>query len=188
MPRPLMQHGVGQLETLFASSKANLKVLKQLEHELQFRQVPRALALLEQVQAAIPAASTAPVATVAIPAKQPELWTQPPAVQSAIPLPPPTAQHPSSQPATPALAPAPRPPAAETPRPAPSMTADDACRLLKVSASSPWQEVEQARRNLVQLAHPDRVVDLALERRDQVRAEAKRVNAAYAVLSAVRAR
>ncbi len=68
------------------------------------------------------------------------------------------------------------------------MTVDDACRLLKVSASSPWQEVEQARRNLVQLSHPDRVVDLALERRDQVRAEAKRVNAAYAVLSAVRAR
>jgi hypothetical protein len=74
MPRPLMQHGIGQLETLFASSKVNLKVLKQLEHELQFRQVPRALALLEQVQAAIPTAGSAPAPaeTGSVPVKQPE--------------------------------------------------------------------------------------------------------------------
>ncbi len=187
MPRPLMQHGVGQLETLFASSTANLKVLKQLEHELRFRQVPRALALLEQVQAAIRATNSAaaPVTTGSAPAKQPDLWTQPPAVQPAAP-PPPTAQHPSIQPAGPAATP--RPPTAVTPRPGSAMTFDDACKLLKVSASSPWQEVEQARRQLVQLSHPERVASLVPERRDQVRAEAKRVNAAYAVLSAVRAR
>lgn len=187
MPRPLMQHGVGQLETLFASSKANLKVLKQLEHELQFRQVPRALALLEQVQAAIRAANSAaaPVTTGSVPAKQPDLWTQPQAVQPTAP-PPPTAQHPSSQPAE--QAPAPRPPTAGTPPPALSMTFDDACKLLKVAASSPWQEVEQARRQLVQLSHPARVASLTPERRDQVRAEALRVNAAYAVLSATRVR
>ena len=53
MPRPLMQHGVGQLEEMFAKGKADAKVLKQLEHELQYRQVPRAVALLAEVQAAM---------------------------------------------------------------------------------------------------------------------------------------
>lgn len=184
MPRPLMQHGVGQLEALFANSKANLKVLKQLEHELQFRQVPRALALLEQVQAAIPAAGTAPapVSTVATPAKQPELWTQPPAVQPTTP--PPSAQRPSAQP----TAPVSRPATVVVPRPGPSMTFDDACKVLNVSPTSPWSEVEQVRRKLVQPSHPERVASLTQERRDQVRAEALRVNAAYAVLSAARVR
>ena len=46
MPRPLMQHGVGQLEAMFGKGKADAKLLKQLEHELQHRHVPRAVALL----------------------------------------------------------------------------------------------------------------------------------------------
>jgi DnaJ-domain-containing protein 1 len=178
-----MQHGVGQLEALFASSKANLKVLKQLEHELQFRQVPRALALLEQVQTAIPAAGTtpAPVTPVALPVKHPELWPQPTAVPPTAPLPSP--RRPLAQ----SAAPVPLPATVVTHRPGPSMTFDDACKVLKVSPTSPWQEVEQTRRRLVQMSHPDRVAALAPERRDQARAEAKRVNAAYAVLSAIRA-
>jgi len=53
MARPLMQHGVGQLEEMFAKGKADAKVLKQLENELQYRQVPRAVALLAEVQAAM---------------------------------------------------------------------------------------------------------------------------------------
>ena len=184
MPRPLMQQGVGQLEALFASSKANLKVLKQLEHELQFRQVPRALALLEQVQAAIPTAGTAPapVTPVAPPVKQPELWPPPSAAQPMAP--PPSAQRPPAQPAAPVS----RPATVLTPRPGPSMTFDEACKVLKVSPTSPWQEVEQVRLQLVQLSHPTRVASMTPERRDQVRAEAKRVNSAYAVLSTARVR
>lgn len=186
MPRPLMQHGVGQLEALFENSKTNLKVLKQLEHELQFRQVPRALALLEQVQTAIPTAGSPP-ATVeagAVPVKQPDLWTQPSAVQPTTPPPPPppSAQRPSAQPASPVS----RPAAAVTPRADLTMTFDDACKVLKVSPTSPWQEVEQTRRHLVQLSHPERVASLTQERRDQLRAEAQQVNRAYAVVSAAR--
>ena len=41
MPRPLMQHGVGQLEEMFGSCRGSLQVLQQLENELQYRQVPR---------------------------------------------------------------------------------------------------------------------------------------------------
>lgn len=185
MPRPLMQHGVGQLETLFASSKVNLKVLKQLEHELQFRQVPRALALLEQVQAAIPTAGSAPAPaeTGSVPVKQPDLWTQTPTVQPTT-TPPPSVQRPAGQPTTPVS----RPAAVVTPRPGSNMTFDDACKVLKVLPTSPWQEVERARCQLVQPSHPDHVASLTPERRDQIRAEARRVNAAYAVMSAYRAR
>lgn len=183
MPRPLMQHGVGQLEALFASSKVNLKVLKQLEHELQFRQVPRALALLEQVQAAIPTAGSAPAPTEtgAVPVKQPDLWTQTPTVQTTT-TPPTSVQRPSGQPTTPASHLA----TAITPRPGPTMTFEDACKVLKVSPTSPWQVVEQSRRQLVQLSHPERVRSLTLEQREQVRTEAQRVNRAYAVLSAAK--
>jgi hypothetical protein len=48
MSRPLMQHGVGQLEEMFAKARADPKLLKQLEHELQYRQVPRATVLLAE--------------------------------------------------------------------------------------------------------------------------------------------
>ena len=44
---PIIQPGVGDLERLFVKSKADIKALKQLEHELQFGQVPRAEALLQ---------------------------------------------------------------------------------------------------------------------------------------------
>ena len=53
MQRPLMQQGVAQLEALFAASRGDLRVLKQLEDELTHRQVPRAVALLAEVQKAI---------------------------------------------------------------------------------------------------------------------------------------
>jgi len=42
MPRPLMQQGIVQLEEMFAKCKSDAKLLKQLEHELQYRHVPRA--------------------------------------------------------------------------------------------------------------------------------------------------
>lgn len=51
MPRPLMQQGIGQLEAMFAKGKADTKLLKQLEHELQYCQVLRSVALLSEVQA-----------------------------------------------------------------------------------------------------------------------------------------
>lgn len=60
MSRPLMQHGVGQLEEMFAKARADPKLLKQLEHELQYRQVPRATVLLAEVQAAMYGGAPAP--------------------------------------------------------------------------------------------------------------------------------
>ena len=95
MARPLMQHGVGQLEEMFAKSRADQRVLKQLEHELQYRQVPRAVALLAEVQAAMYGLSPAPAPPPAVkspapppaPAPQPSIWDAP--APAALPAAPP---------------------------------------------------------------------------------------------------
>ncbi|MEZ5485726.1 MAG: hypothetical protein R3F01_11290 [Lysobacteraceae bacterium] len=52
MLRPFFHSTIGQLEELFAKSKNDCKALRQLEDELQHRQVPRAVSLLEEVKAA----------------------------------------------------------------------------------------------------------------------------------------
>ena len=189
MARPLMQHGVGQLEQLFERSKSDPKVLKQLEHELQYRQVPRAVALLAEVQAAMyglspapaPAAVAKPPAPSPTPAPQPSLWdSPPPAARPAAPPPPVVAASVAPRPAA-AAAPA-RP---ATP-PAPTMPLEDAYKLLKATPSSTWESIEQTRRLLVHASHPEKVRTLPESRRSQAQAEAKRVNDAYAALSLAR--
>lgn len=189
MARPLMQHGVGQLEEMFAKSRADQRVLKQLEHELQYRQVPRALALLAEVQAAMYGLSPAPAPTSAIKspapppatAPQPSLWDAPaPAARPAAPTPPAVA---ASVALRPAVAGAPARPA--TP-PSPVMPLDDAYKLLKATPGSTWEFIEQTRRLLVQASHPEKARTLPEARRSQALAEAKRVNEAYAALSLAR--
>jgi len=192
MARPLMQHGVGQLEELFAKSKADAKVLKQLEHELQYRQVPRAVALLAEVQEAmygstpVAAPSPAPKAPaptpVAVPPPQPSLWDvqPPPAIRAAAPAP---AVAPA--PVVARAAPAPSP-ARAAPAPASAMPLEDAYKLLKATPGSTWESIEQTRRLLVMAGHPEQLEGLAEVKRGQALADASRVNAAYAVLSQAR--
>jgi hypothetical protein len=192
MVRPLMQHGVGQLEELFVKSKTDPKVLKQLEHELQYRQVPRAVALLAEVQAAMYGASTAsapaPAPAVRAPAPaiapppQPSLWDglSPPTTQPTAP-----ALQPTTAPVAvrPALATAPT--RLATP-PAPAMPLDDAYKLLKATPGATWESIEQTRRLLIQASHPEKLRKLPESKRAQALTEASRVNAAYAALSQVR--
>jgi len=184
MSRPLMQHGVGQLEALFASSKSDSNVLKQLEHELQHRKVPRASALLGEVQAAMGIAApsgpptSAPASSRTTPNQQPELWERSsvsrgvdlldadlrrPLVSQVEP-PKPTEM---SRPSTPDVA---------------VMPISVAYKVLKATPGSTWDSIEQTRRKLVQLSHPSSVASLTAEERKQVQEEAKRVNTAYAVL------
>ena len=192
MPRPLMLHGVGQLEEIFAKGKADAKLLKQLEHELQYRQVPRAVALLAEVQAAMygeaaaqqsvgmpappPARAPAPVP------QQPGLWECP--ATPPVVAPPPTAPV---RTVTPAVPPPEPPPATKKPSSStPAMPLDDAYKVLKATPGATWDSIEQTRRTLVQQSHPSRWKALNVEKRAQVLAEANRVNAAYAALSQAR--
>lgn len=202
MNRPLMQLGIGALEEMFEASKTDAKVLKQLENELLHRQMPRAVALQEQVQLAMKH-----LATSLLPSTQDELPLEPPAVPAPAPIPPPPAPEriapvvvvtvPVPQPVTPSASQQARPPAADhavAPQarveraPIPPVSLDDACKLLKVTLATPWQEVELARRKLVLLSHPRHVIGMPQERQEDVRIEARRINAAYAALSAARAK
>lgn len=190
MPRPLMQHGVGKLEEMFAKGTAAPKVLEQLEEELQHRHVPRAVALLAEVQAAIsgmspamparPAPEPAPAQPIA--PQQPTLWELPAASSSAVvtaPMAPPRPEN-SSRPFEAATAEKPVPP------PVPTMPLEDAYKLLKATPSSTWESIEQTRRQLVQPSYPERLKSMSPDRRAQALAEAMRVNAAYASLSKCR--
>lgn len=202
MSRPLMQHKIAQLEELFAAAKADAKTLKALEGELRHRQVPRAVALLSEVQGVLNGVKsdsspvTVPKSTIVTPAthldQQPDLWSE---QSSSVPriAPKPTA----TQLATPR--PTSGPSASEVRVPIPpsttsnatgtslALSVDDAYRVLKATSGSTWEFIEQTRRQMVQQAHPERVAMLIPERRAQVQAEARRVNAAYAVLLRLRA-
>lgn len=211
MSRPMMQMGVGQLEELFAKSKADQRVLRQLEHELAFRQVPRAVTLLGQVQTALnssllglpPAAAPAaaeqvqPPPTVnpppkAVPAAPPD------AVQVSLPFPPaavppvsPAVPIPVAKPApvVPTVPVASRPAAPHAPStttPLMQISLEDACRILKVLPGDPWEQIEQSRRKLVMRSHPEKLSGLGPAQALQARAEAMRVNDAYLVVAARR--
>ena len=199
MTRPLMQQGIAQLESLYSTAITDVKSLKQLQHELQFRQVPRAVVLLEKVEKALagsqvsPAAppfsgSNAAPATVSSPGlvaavEQADLWGTAPAdravVAPRVVTPPPVVRPaPAATVTTPQKAP---------PSPAVStLSVDEAHKVLKATPSSTWESIEQTRRQLVQLAHPDHLASLRQEKRSSVIAEAKRANAAYAVLRQAR--
>jgi hypothetical protein len=186
MARPLIQHRIGDLEELFAKSKADLKVLKQLQHELQYRQVPRAVALLADVQAAMEAPNFALTAGAAAgpapPPRQSGLWERP-TVQVA-------------RPATAPIAPAPAAPRVKSaddspvtrasPPTVPTMPLEEAYKLLKSTPGMAWESIEQSRRRLVQQSHPSRLTSLSPEKRSQAVAEARLVNAAYASLAYAR--
>ena len=212
MNRPLMQHGVGQLEQLLVASKTDQKVLKQLESELRYRQVPRAIALLAEVQAALyaasggtrqiaqpqPASPRVPVSAgesgipVAVPT-QPPLWVTPPVAprddegkqggQAPAASAP---QHHSTAPKSD------KPftkvsAATEPPLEAPLVTLADAYKLFKATSSSTWESIEQTRRQAVQASSPARVSGMSGQQQKEVSDVAKRFNTAYEVLSRARA-
>ena len=188
MSRPLMQHGVGQLEEMFAKGKSDPKVLKHLELELQYRQVPRAVALLAEVQSAMyggtpatPAVASPAHQTARAPAMapvEPSLWERPPpALPAAIPV--------AIQPRP--LAPAISPPVARPQSPPlPTMPLEEACKVLKTTPRAAWESIEQTRRLTAQQSHPSLLKQLNDEKRAQALNDAKRANAAYVVLQAAR--
>lgn len=190
MSRPLMQHGVGQLEEMFAKGGADPKVLKQLENELQYRQVPRAIALLAEVQAAMYGATPAsppgpapepPPARPPAP-QQPTLWERPAVLPTVVATPPALPPRPvtPSRPAENATA------AKPDHSPSQTMPLEDAYKLLKATAGSTWESIEQTRRQLVQQSHPDRLKSRSPDQRAQAIFVATQVNAAYSALSRAR--
>jgi DnaJ-domain-containing protein 1 len=168
-----MQRKITELEELFAASRTDEKTLKELEDELQFRQVPRAVAILAAVRSVLNGARSStshgpkPVPRQeASPPRQSELW-------NAIP--------PSEPTQSPAIPTVPKTVTISSGG-APTMAMEDAYKVLRATPNSTWDSIEQTRRTLVQRAHPDNVAGMSEDKRSAIQSEANRANAAYSVL------
>lgn len=62
------------------------------------------------------------------------------------------------------------------------MTLEAAYACLKATPASTWESIEQARRQLVQLAHPERLVALGEDQALRAQSEGRRANEAHAVI------
>jgi DnaJ-domain-containing protein 1 len=197
MTRPLARHGIAQLEELFAASLVDEKILKNLETELRYRQVPRAVSLLAQVQRALYSGPTAALSD-APRIQRHGLTVQKAATSDLATIGSPSMVLPYTSPGTVAPLKVVTQPRGVTldfspPRSAklldaqaPPLSVVAAYQVLKASPSSTWESIEQTRRQLVQLAQPDRVAALSTEARAEAQAVAKRANAAYALLRQAR--
>ena len=188
MARPLMQRRIEQLEELFRANGKDEKVLQQLEYELNFRQVPRARALLLRVQAERAHGSTpaASAATAKAPS-QGDLLAQ--NAQFDLPVPAPTEWKPHVPVFTPPpiRSPSPPPTSPTTEPLSSSMRVAEAYKVLGVPPSASWEVIELARRRIVQLAHPQRLASIAADKRAAAQAEARRANEACAAIRQARA-
>jgi len=66
------------------------------------------------------------------------------------------------------------------------LTLQDAYRLFEANEVSSWEQIEHARRRLIQQYHPDKVARLGTKLRELAEAEGKRINVAYALLRKAR--
>ena len=166
--RPLLRHTIAQLEELFATKRTLADVLKELEAELQFRHVPRAVSLLAKVRAVSKGGNLpAPPKLRSFP-RQPEISSA--ATSVVIPL---------ATTVVPVVQAKSAPPTGED---VPTITLEEAYKLLRATAGSSWAEIEQVRRFLVQRAHPDNLAELSADKRTVVQADVKRANMAYSVI------
>lgn len=62
----------------------------------------------------------------------------------------------------------------------------DAWRALGAQPGAGWESIEQSRRRIVELAHPDRLATMPAQQQAKARADAETANAAYLFLHSLR--
>ncbi len=152
--RPFARLGIADLEEIFNEQCGDLTSLSNLNHELSFRQVPRALALQERIRKAelhlakstISNLNEVPSTSIIGTSKSPQtkngqlnLLSQTPKdtdARSEVALP-------TSKLSTPSEA-----------QPLPQIAIDDAYKILKVSVEEVWEKIEMTRRSVVQKSSP----------------------------------
>lgn len=174
MSRPLMQFGIMELESMFAKSRRDMQILRNLESELQHRQVPRARSLLSSVRTAMNAINP----TVPAGISEPGAVDRPPIASTQSELGLFNSVH-SAPPETksPALVEAKQ--TSQAREEGAVIPLSEAYRLLKANPGSSWESIDLLRRQLVQRASP------AVAPKDQqlrLQEEANRINAAYKVI------
>lgn len=179
MSRPLLQFGIIELEALFAKSKRNMQALKNLEAELEFRQVPRARSLLASVRTVINA-------THAMVPSDAELGPAVADRSSATLTQPEQGLFNSARSAPPEIT---RPAsigskqASQSREDGPPIPLSEAYRLLKANPGSSWDSIELVRQQLVQRASP---AVATREQQARLQEESNRINAAYKAIVVAR--
>lgn len=174
MKRPLISHRIEQMEGLFESSRKDTFRLRQLETELTFRQTPRAAALLIKVRRVL---GGDPAPTVA---EQKDLFGDPIPTGSPRPI----LSNRVSEPTVAQIV------SRNSPEPAQAVSTADienAYKTLRVTRTSTWEAIENSRRQIVDRARPDFILDLDVREREARRQEAIRANAAYLVIARTKA-
>lgn len=168
--RPFVNLGIEQLEEKFKKNGADPDVIDQLAFELSFRTKPRAVELRAKV----------------LKVKNGGRLTQS-AVQLGLRLTPETAPKRDSQ-CTNDAAPPQTPPQSESVEPLPPTVAvapsvaelslDQALKVLGLTLSAKWEQVENRRRELVETSNPEKLSSQSQLQRDKSLLLADEVNAA----------
>ncbi len=170
MSRPLLQKGISELEKLFASNPNDVKILKSLKNELNYRQVPRAVALLKAVEDLLSSESHSDISSQ-IPLFTPiETYLEP---TKTTPTPP---EHFNSKSESIETS------LANQDTLLTLINPQDAYKILNVSTNTSWELIEKARGEIVELSNPHRMKNVSVENQRKVQLDAKRANAAYTFL------
>jgi hypothetical protein len=208
--RPLMRCGVAELKAMVALYKTDLNMLAQLEQELMHRQVPRAVELLAKVRAIIASDGGSAVATQSQRTLQsftpqgsldlgPSLLSEPldasevkrvssgtEAAAKPVATKPFEPNKPASNLSPQAAKGAHKPKVTPIEDKPVLMTLSEAYKTLQANPGSSWESIEMLRRQLVQPSHPRRLEKVPKAQIEQVIQEARRVNAAYAIVANAR--
>jgi hypothetical protein len=178
--------GIADLEEIFQMQGEDLTILSRLKHELNFRQVPRALALQERIRKAELSHKKSPESEVAnsLPKPSIELHQTSSAPTKQLDLlgtSSKAAEAPKVE-----LPSAPKVTISIEPQPLPQLALDDACKILKVSIGDVWEKVELARRKAVLKSSPIASKGMSGEQVQKLLSEAKLANDAVIVIAARR--
>lgn len=201
--RPYIQKTIVELQALFDANKDNSAELKKLAAELAHRKVPKAVALAKKVSDALKGEPLGePKTQPEQPMRKPEQPSAPPpddqiikcegcGQKLRIKLGPETREyncpsckakfHGSFSAGVLSLVFVKSNRTAEPSEEAP-LTLTYAYRLFEADESSPWEQIELTRRQLIQQYHPDKVAALGPKLRELAEAEVKKINTAYTLL------
>lgn len=179
--RPLLSYRIDQLEDMLKTFTSHEASLQKLEHELEFRQTPRARDLLEKVQRRLNGLEAVGKAveagqlglqleSVKPPSRPPEAAPERHASQPRCAVP--------SMGASPSL----ELKNAVGTDAVPLMPMDVACKRLGVSLNASWEKIEMRRREVVDQARPDKVAAMTPEQRSSRQSQAAQANQAAAAL------
>lgn len=184
--RPLTRLGIADLEEIFEKQGGDLTILSRLKHELNYRQVPRALALqerirkaeLSQAKSAAPEVAETTRNTPVEAQKVSQVTTEQLGLLDSAPK---KVEAPSKEPS-----PTPKPSNPNGLQPLPQLALDDACKILKVGFGDAWEKIEIARRKAVQKSNPIATKGMPANQLEKLLSEARLANDAATVIAARR--